>query len=42
MIEEIILDRSKMFKMGENALKVSTNQVEDKIYQEIKKLMTTI
>ena len=42
VIEEIILDRSKMFKMGENALKVSTNQVEDKIYQEIKKLMTTI
>ncbi len=41
MIEEIILDQCKMFKMGKNALKVSTNQVEDKIYEEIKKLMTT-
>ena len=39
MIEEIILDQSKMKKMGENALKVSTNQVEDMIYQEIKKLV---
>lgn len=40
VIEEIILNQSKMLKMGENALKVSTNQVEDKIYQEIKKLIT--
>ena len=38
VIEEIILDKSKMQIMGENALKASTNQVEDKIYQEIKKL----
>ena len=38
VIEEIILDKSKMQKMGENALKDSTSQVEDKIYQEIKKL----
>ncbi len=38
-IEEIILDKSKMQKMGENALKVSTNQVEDKIYQEVRKLL---
>lgn len=38
VIEEIILDKSKMQKMGENALKASTNQVEDQIYQEIKKL----
>lgn len=39
VIEEIILDKSKMQKMGENAFKVSTNQVEDKIYQEIRKLV---
>ena len=39
MIEEIILDKSKMQKMGENALKVSASQAEDKIYQEIKKLI---
>lgn len=38
-IEEIILDQSKMQIMGENALTVSTNQVEDNIYQEIKKLV---
>lgn len=38
-IEEIILDKSKMHKMGENALKVATDQVEEKIYQEIKKLV---
>lgn len=39
VIEEIILDKAKMQKMGENAFKVSTNQVEDKIYKEIKKLV---
>lgn len=39
VIEEIILDKCKMKNMGENALKVSTTQVEDKIYQEIKKLV---
>lgn len=39
MIEEIILDKSKMQKMGQNALKIATNQPEDKIYQEIKKLV---
>ena len=38
-IEEIILDQSKMQIMRENALTVSTNQVEDNIYQEIKKLV---
>lgn len=38
-IEEIILDKYKMQKMGENALKVSTNQVEDRIYQEVRKLL---
>lgn len=39
VIEEIILDKYKMQKMGENALKVSTNQVEDRIYQEVRKLL---
>lgn len=38
-IEEIILDKNKMEQMGKNALKVSTNQVEEKIYNEIKKLV---
>ena len=39
VIEEVILDKSQMLQMGENALKISTNQVEDKIYQEIQKLI---
>ncbi len=39
VMEEIILDKAKMQKMGENALKVSTKQVEDRIYKEIKKLV---
>ncbi|MCI8760538.1 MAG: undecaprenyldiphospho-muramoylpentapeptide beta-N-acetylglucosaminyltransferase [Clostridia bacterium] len=38
-IEEIILDVAKMQQMGENATKVSVTQVEEKIYQEIKKLV---
>ncbi len=38
-IQEIITDKSKMQKMGENALRVSNHMVEDKIYQEIKKLV---
>ena len=38
-IEEIILDKGKMQKMAENALKVSTTKVEDRIYQEVKKLV---
>ncbi len=38
-IEEIVLEPSKMKKMGENALKVSTKDVEEKIYQEIKKIL---
>lgn len=38
-IEEIILDKSKMHMMGENAMTVSTNQVENNIYLEIKKLV---
>lgn len=39
VIEEIVLDKTKMKKMGENALKVSVTNVEDKIYQEIRKLV---
>ncbi len=38
-IEEIILDQAKMKKMANNAYKVATTQVEDKIYQEIKKIV---
>ena len=38
-IEEIILDKSKMQEMGKNALKVSTSEVEDRIYEEIKLLV---
>lgn len=39
VIEEIISDKVKMQKMGENALKVSAYHVEDKIYEEIRKLL---
>lgn len=39
VIEEIILDKSKMQEMGENALKIATAQVEDKIYEEVRKLL---
>lgn len=38
VIEGIILDKAKLQKMGENALKVSAQNVEDKIYEEIKKI----
>lgn len=38
-IEEIILDKNKIKEMGENALKISTNNVEEKIYSEVKKLV---
>ena len=38
-IEEIILNRRNMEQMGKNALKISTNNVEDKIYDEIRKLV---
>lgn len=37
-IDEIVLDKSRMYKMGENALKVSVSDAEDKIYREIKSL----
>lgn len=38
-IEEIISNKIQMKQMGKNALKISTNNVEDKIYNEIKKLV---
>ena len=38
-IEKIILDKEKCIKMGEAAYTVSNENVEDKIYDEIKKLV---
>ena len=38
-IEEIVLNNEKMKEMGNNALKVSVSEVEEKIYREIKKLV---
>ena len=38
-IEKIILDKEKSDEMGRNAYKVSNENVEDKIYEEIKKLV---
>ena len=34
-IEKIVLDKNKCKTMGENALKISTDNVEDKIYEQI-------
>ena len=34
-IEEIVLDKNKEIQMSKNSLKVSTNNVENKIYKEI-------
>ncbi len=39
-IEDIVLNKCKEQEMSENALKVSTKDVEDKIYTEIKKLLS--
>ena len=38
-IEEIVLNKELCEKMGKNALKISTTDVEEKIYKEIKKLV---
>ena len=38
-IEEIVLNKEEIRKMGENALKISAVDAEDKIYDEIKKLV---
>ena len=35
-IEKIVLDKNKVKKMGDNAKKISKNNVEDKIFEEIK------
>lgn len=40
-IEEIVFNKEKEEKMGQNAYKVSTNNVEEKIYNEIEKLVKT-
>ena len=36
-INEIIKDRQKLIEMGKNAYKVAKPEVEDKIYEEIRK-----
>ncbi len=38
-IKSIVLNKNLCKEMGKNALKVSTSNVEDKIYEEIKKLV---
>ena len=38
VIEDILKEPSQKTKMGENALKIATNNVEDKIYKELKKV----
>ena len=38
-IEDIVLNKENMEKMGKSALKIATKDVEDKIYKEIKKLV---
>ena len=38
-IEKIVLDKNIEVQMSKNALKVSTHDVEDKIYKEVLKLV---
>ena len=38
-IENIVLNKEKCAEMGKNAYKVSNENVEDKLYEEIKKLI---
>ena len=38
-IRDIVENKTKMAEMGNNALKISVNNVEDKIYKEILKLV---
>lgn len=38
-VEEMLKDKDKLEKMGQNAKKVSVKYVEDKIYEEIEKLV---
>lgn len=39
-IENIILDKKKCIEMGKNAFKVSNQDVEEKIYKEVEKLVS--
>ena len=39
MIEDTISDKEKLIEMGKNAKKIVMKDVEDKIYNEIKKLI---
>lgn len=39
ILNEMIKDKNNLLKMGQNAQKVAINNVEDKIYAEIKKLI---
>lgn len=38
-IEEIVLNKNKVLEMSNNAFKISTNNVEEKIYKEILKIV---
>jgi len=38
-IKKMIEDEDKLIQMGECAKKIAVNDVEDKIYQEIKKVL---
>ena len=38
-LNEILKDKNKLIQMGKNAEKVATNNAEDKIYDEIKRLV---
>ena len=38
-LNEILKDKTELIKMGQNAQKVAIENVEDKIYTEIKKLV---
>lgn len=38
-IEDILLDTKKMEQMGQNAKKIAVTNVENKIYEEVKKLV---
>lgn len=39
LIDKMVLDKSQIIEMGKNALKVSTNNAEQKIFEEISKLV---
>ena len=39
MVDNIIENKDKLIQMGENAKKIAVNNVENKIYEEIKKVL---